>query len=130
MAKVWSKLLQTRQAVGSVIFHTAITFVGRSIVDSLVDVSAQIASTEVMAEIIIAIAAISIAIWISPTTMVIAAIVAVVPAAVVILATIMATVSTLTVSDGSLLREPRWLSGYEQLGCWRLWLDSTETDGA
>ena len=97
MAKVWSKLLQTRRAVGSVIFHTAITFVGRSIVSSLVDASAQITSTEVMAEIVIAIAAISIAIWISPATVVIAAIVMVVPMVVVVLATIMATVSSLTV---------------------------------
>jgi hypothetical protein len=28
------------------------------------------------------------------------------------------------------LREPRWLSGYERLEYWRLWLDLTETDGA
>ena len=83
MVKVWSKLLQTRRAVGSVIFHTAITFMGRSIVGSLVDASAQIPSTEVMAEIIIAIAAIPIAIWISSATVVIAAIVAVVPAVIV-----------------------------------------------
>ena len=62
MAKVWSKLLQTRRAVGSIIFHTAIAFVGCTIVGSLVDAIAQIVSSEVMAEIVIAIAAISVAI--------------------------------------------------------------------
>ena len=58
----------------------------------------QIASTEAMAEIVIAIAAISIAIWISPATVVIAAIIAVViPTVVVVPTTIMATVSAFTV---------------------------------
>ena len=97
MVKVWSKLLQTRRAVGGVILHTAVAFVGCSVVGSLVDASAQIPSTEVMVEIVIAIAVIPIAIWISSTTVVIAAIVAVVPAVivpttVVILATIVAIV--------------------------------------
>ena len=83
--------------MGSVILHTAVAFVGCSIIGSLVDASAQIPSIEVMAEIVIAIAAILIAIWISSATVVIAAIVAVVPAVivpttVVILATIMAIV--------------------------------------
>ena len=72
-------------------------FVGCTIVGSLVDAIAQIAFSKVMAEIVIAIAAISIAIRISPATVVIVAIVAVVPAvivptAVVILATIVAIV--------------------------------------
>ena len=48
--------------MGSVIFHTAIAFMGCTIVGSLVDASAQIASSKVMAEIVIAIAAFSIAI--------------------------------------------------------------------
>ena len=48
--------------MGSVIFHTAIAFMGCTIVGSLVDASTQITSTEVMPEIVIAIVVISIAI--------------------------------------------------------------------
>ena len=48
--------------MGSVIFHTAIAFVGCTIVGSLVDAIAQITSSKVMAEIVIAIAAILVAI--------------------------------------------------------------------
>ena len=81
--------------MGGVILHTAMAFIGCSIVGSLVEASAQIASTEVMAKIVIAIAAISNSIRIGPTIAVIVAIVVVVsavivPTAVVILATIMA----------------------------------------
>ena len=83
--------------MGSIIFHTAIAFVGCTIVGSLVNAIEQIAFSEGMVEIIIAITVIPIAIWISSATVVIAAIIAVVPAAVVVLATIMATVSSLTV---------------------------------
>ena len=94
----------------NIIFHTAIAFVGCTIVGSLVDAIVQITSSEVMAKIVIAITVISVAIQISPTTMVFTAIIAVVSAvvvpnvmavvlltAVVILTTIMATVSALTV---------------------------------
>ena len=94
----------------SIIFHTTIAFMGCTIVGSLVDAIAQIASSEVMSEIVIAITAISVAIQISPATMVFVAIIAVVsavvvpnvaavvlPTAVVIPTTIMATVSALTV---------------------------------
>ena len=80
LAKVWSKLLQTRRAVGSVIFHTAIAFMGCTIIGSLVDAIAQITSSEVMAEIVIAITVISVAIQISPATTVFAVIIAVVSA--------------------------------------------------
>ena len=102
--KVRSKLLQTQRAVGSIIFHTAIAFVGCTIIGSLVDAIAQIAFSEVMAEIVIAITAIPIAALVDPATMVIMAIVAVfssiiipVVAAVVVPTTIMTTVSALTV---------------------------------
>ena len=110
LVKVWSKLLQTQRAVGSIIFHTAIAFVGCTIVGSLVDAIAQIAFSEVMAEIVIAITAILVATLINPATVVITAIIVVVPAVVipevmtvvipttvVVPATIMATVFALTV---------------------------------
>ena len=104
MAKVRSKLLQTRRAVGSIIFHVAIAFVGCTIVGSLVNAIAQIAFTEGMAEIVIAITAIPIAILVDPMIMVTTAIVAVVSliivsvvVAVVIPTTIMTTISVLTV---------------------------------
>ena len=103
LAKVWSKLLQTRRAVGSIIFHTAIAFVGCTIVGSLVDAITQITSSEVVVEIVIAIAAISVAIQISPATVVVTAIVVsdvaaiVLSTAVVISTAIMAAVSALTV---------------------------------
>ena len=110
MAKVRGKLLQTQRAVGGIIFHTAIAFVGCTIVGSLVNAIAQIAFSEVMAEIVIAITVIPVATLVNPATAVIAAIIAVVPAvvvpvvvavviptAVVVPTTIMATVSTLTV---------------------------------
>ena len=48
--------------MGSIIFHTAIAFMGCTIVGSLVDAIAQIAFSKVMAEIIIAIMAILVAI--------------------------------------------------------------------
>ena len=48
--------------MGSIIFHTAIAFVGCTIVGTLVDAIAQIMSSEVMAEIVIAIVVISVAI--------------------------------------------------------------------
>ena len=98
--------------MGSIIFHTAITFVGCTIVGSLVNAIAQIAFSEGMAKIIIAIMAIPIATLVDPTTMVITAIVAVVSSiivlvvaavvvpvvtAVVVPTTIMTTVSALTV---------------------------------
>ena len=93
--------------MGSVIFHTAITFVGCSIVGSLVDAIAQIAFPEVAAEIVIAITAIPVAILINPaTTAIIAVISAVVipnvaavvlPMAIVVPTTIMTTVSALSV---------------------------------
>ena len=74
------------------------------IVGSLVDAIAQITFSKVMAEIIIAITAISVAILLNPATMVIAAIITVVSAvvvpnvaAVVVPTTIMATVSALMV---------------------------------
>ena len=104
LAKVWSKLLQTRRAVGSVIFHTAIAFVGCTIVGSLVNVIAQIAFSEGMAEIVIAITATPIATLVNPATVVITAIVTVVSAVVipvvaevVVPTTVMTTVSALTV---------------------------------
>ena len=103
LAKVRSKLLQTRRAVGSIIFHTAIAFVGCTIIGSLVDAITQITSSEVVAEIVIAITAILVAIQISPTTMVVAAVVvsnvaAIVMSTTVVISTaIMATVSALTV---------------------------------
>ena len=82
----------------------AIAFVGCTIIGSLVNAIVQIAFSEGMAEIVIAITAIPIATLVDPTTMVITAIVAVVSsiivlvvAAVVIPTTIMTTVSTLTV---------------------------------
>ena len=90
--------------MGSIIFHTAIAFVGCTIVGSLVNAIAQIAFSEVMAEIVIAITAIPIAPLVDPGTAVITAIVAVVSAAVVLVVaavvvpvTIMTTVSALTV---------------------------------
>jgi len=90
--------------MGSIVFHTMMTFVGCTIVGSLVDAIAQIAFSEVMAEIVIAITAIPIAALVDPATMVIMAIVAVfssiiipVVAAVVVPTTIMTTVSALTV---------------------------------
>ena len=46
----------------SIIFHTAIAFMGCTIIDSLVDAIAQITSSEVMVEIVIAITTISVAI--------------------------------------------------------------------
>ena len=82
----------------------AMAFVGCTIVGSLVDAIAQIAFSEVMAEIVIAITAIPIAALVDPATMVIMAIVVVfssiivlVVAAVVIPTTIMSTVSALMV---------------------------------
>ena len=90
--------------MGSIIFHTAIAFVRCTVVGSLVNVIAQIAFSKGMAEIVIAITAIPIAILVDPTTVVTMAIVAVVSsiivpvvAAVVIPTTIMTTVSALTV---------------------------------
>ena len=96
--------------MGGIIFHTVIAFVGCTIVGSLVDAIAQIAFSEVMAEIVIAITAISVAIQIGPATVVFTAIIAVVsavvipniatvvlPTAVVIPTTVVATVSALTV---------------------------------
>ena len=100
MAKVRGKLLQTRRAVGGIIFHMAIAFVGCTIVGSLVNVITQIAFSEVMAEIVIAITVIPIAPLVDPATVVTTAIVTVVSliivpvvAAVVIPTTIMATVT-------------------------------------
>ena len=103
-------MLQTRRAMGSVIFHTAIAFVGCTIVGSLVNAIAQIVFSEVMAEIVIAITAIPDATLVSPATADITAIVTVVsvvvvpdvtavvlPTTVVISTTIMANVSALTV---------------------------------
>ena len=90
--------------MGSIIFHTVIAFVGCTIVGSLVDAIAQIAFSEVMAEIVIAITAIPVATLDNPATAVITAIIAVVSAVVVPVAavivvptTIMATVPALTV---------------------------------
>ena len=90
--------------MGSIVLHTAMTFVGCTIVGSLVDVIVQITFSEVMAEIVIAITAIPDATLVSPTTVDITAIVTVVSvvvvpvvAAVVVPTTIMATVSTLMV---------------------------------
>ena len=90
--------------MGSIIFHTAIAFVGCTIVGSLVNAIAQIVFSEGMAEIVIAITAIPVATLVNPTTTVITAIIAVVSAvvvpvvaAVVVPTTIMATVSALTV---------------------------------
>ena len=82
MTKVWSKLLQTQRAVGSIIFHTVIAFVGCTIVGSLVNAITQIAFSEIMAEIIIAITAIPDATLVSPATAEIMAIVTVVLAVV------------------------------------------------
>ena len=91
--------------MGSIIFHTAIAFVGCMIVGSLVDVIAQITSTEVMAEIVIAITSIPIATLINPVIVVIVAIIAVVSAVVILVVmvvvvptTIMTTVSALMVA--------------------------------
>ena len=86
--------------MGSIIFHTAIAFMGCTIVASLVNAIAQIAFFEGMAEIVIAITVTPIATLVNPTTTVITAIVAVVVsvvAAVVVSTTIMTTVSALTV---------------------------------
>ena len=66
LAKVRSKLLQTQRAMGSIIFHMAMTFVGCMIVGSLVDAIVQIVFSEVMAEIVIAITAISDATLVKP----------------------------------------------------------------
>ena len=82
--------------MGSIIFHMAIAFMGCTIVGSLVNAIAQIAFSEGMAEIVIAITVISIATLVNPATMVITAIVTVV-SAVVIPTTIMTTVSALKV---------------------------------
>ena len=99
-----SKLLQTQRAVSSIIFHTAIAFVGRTIVGSLVNAIAQIAFSEGMTEIVIAITAIPIATLVDPATVVIMMIIVVVSsiivlvvAAVVVPTTIMTTVSILKV---------------------------------
>ena len=112
MAKVRGKLLQTRRAVGGIIFHTAIAFVGCTIVGSLVNAIARIAFSEGMEEIVIAIMATPIATLVNPATVVITAIVVVVSAvvvpvvaadvvsvvaAVVVPITIMTTISALTV---------------------------------
>ena len=77
---------------------------GCTIVGSLINAIAQIAFSEVMAEIVIAITAIPVATLVNPATAVIVAIIAVVSvvvilvvAAVVVLTTIMTTVSALTV---------------------------------
>ena len=90
--------------MGSIIFHTAIAFVGCTIVGPLVNAIVQIAFSEGMAEIVIAITAIPIATLVNPATMVIMAIVVVVSsiiitvvAAVVMPTTIMTTVFALTV---------------------------------
>ena len=90
--------------MGSIIFHTTIAFVGCTIVGSLVNAIAQIAFSEVMAQIIIAITAIPVATLVNPATAVIVAIVVVVSAvvvlvvaAVVVPTTIMATVPALMV---------------------------------
>ena len=90
--------------MGSIIFHTAIAFVGCTIVGYLVNAIAQIAFSEGMAEIVIAITAIPIATLVDPATAVITAIVTVVStvvvpvvAVVVVPVTIMTTVSALTV---------------------------------
>jgi len=98
--------------MGSIIFHTVIAFVGCTIVGSLVNAIAQIAFSEGMVEIVIAIMAIPIATLVDPVTAVITAIVTVVSSiiipvvaavvvpvvtAVVVPTTIMATVSALTV---------------------------------
>ena len=82
--------------MGSIIFQTAIAFVGCTIIGSLVNAIAQIAFSEGMAEIVIAIMAIPIAALADPMTTVITVIVIVVPA-VVVSTTIMTTVSALTV---------------------------------
>ena len=93
--------------MGSVIFHTAITFVGCSIIGSLVDAIAQIAFPEVAAEIVIAITVIPVAILINPAAAAIIAVIlavvipnvaaVVLPMTVVVPTTIMTTVSALTV---------------------------------
>ena len=104
MAKVRGKLLQTQRAMGGIIFHTAIAFVGCTIVGSLVNAIAQIVFSEGMAEIVIAITMIPIATLVDPATTVImaivipvAAVVVLVVAAVAVPTTIMTTVSALTV---------------------------------
>ena len=71
------KLLQTQRAVGGIIFYTAIAFVGCRIVGSLVNTIAQIVFSEVMAEIVIAITAISVAAQVEPATVVITEIITV-----------------------------------------------------
>ena len=93
--------------MGSVIFHTAITFVGCSIIGSLVDAIAQIAFPKVAAEIVITITAIPVAILINPAIAVIVTVISAVvisnvvvvilPVAVVVPTTIMTTVFALTV---------------------------------
>jgi len=82
--------------MGSIIFHTAIAFVGCTIGGSLVNVIAQIVFSEGMAEIVIAITATPIATLVNPMTVVITAIVTVV-SVVVIPTIIMTTVFALTV---------------------------------
>ena len=72
------------------------TFVGCTIVGSLVDAIAQITFSEVMAEIVIASTAIPVATLVNPATVDIMVIVTVV-LAVVVPTTIMATISALTV---------------------------------
>ena len=69
--------------MGSIILHTAIAFVGCTIDGSLVNAIAQIAFSEGMAKIVIAITVTPIATLVNPTTVVITAIVAVVSAVVV-----------------------------------------------
>ena len=86
--------------MGGIIFHTTIAFVVCTIVGSSVNAIAQIAFSEGMAEIVIAITAIPIATLVNPATVVITAIIVVVvpvATAIVVPTTIMATVSALTV---------------------------------
>ena len=90
--------------MSSIIFHMAIAFVGCTIVGSLVNAIAQIAFSEGMEKIVIAITAIPIATLVDPATVVITTIVVVVSsiivpvvAAVVVPTTIMTIVSALTV---------------------------------
>ena len=90
--------------MGSIIFHTAIAFVGCTIVGSLINAITQIVFSEVMVKIVIAITAIPVPTMDNPMTAVITVIIAVVSAvvipvaaAIVVPTTIMATVPALTV---------------------------------
>ena len=87
--------------MGSIIFYTAIAFVGCMIIGSLVNAIAQIVFSEGMAEIVIAITAISTASLVDPATVVITAIVVVVSSIIVpVVAAVVVpttTVSALTV---------------------------------